>query len=44
MNTAISRTGGFSQKAIEPFASGVKATEVLSAYLKACMLQNNLNG
>ena len=44
MNTAISRTGGFSQKAIEPFASGVKATQVLQSYLAAMMIKSNLTG
>ena len=42
MNTAISRTGGFSQKAIEPFSSGVKATSVLQRYLEAMQLTSTL--
>jgi hypothetical protein len=42
MNTMISRTGGVSQKAIEPFASGVKSTMLLRNYLQAMHLRNTL--
>ena len=39
MNTMISRTGGVSMKAIEPFAGGVKATAALKSYLNAMHLR-----
>jgi hypothetical protein len=42
MNTMLSRTGGVSQKAIEPYAGGVKATATMSAYLTAMHLKNTL--
>lgn len=42
MNTMISRTGGVSMDAIEPYAGKVKSTETLSAYLTAMHLMNNL--
>lgn len=42
MNTMISRTGGVSLKAIEPYSGKVKSTETLSAMLTAMHLQNNL--
>ena len=42
MNTMISRTGGVSQKAIEPFAGGVKVTTTLKTYLAAMMLSSTL--
>lgn len=42
MNTMISRSGGVSMKAIEPFAGGVKATTTLRTYLQAMHLRTTL--
>lgn len=42
MNTMIDRTGGVSLRAIQPFSSGVKATQSLSSFLKAMHLNNTL--
>ena len=42
MNTMISRTGGVSLNAIEPYSGKVQSTETLSAYLTAMHLTNNL--
>ena len=42
MNTMISRTGGVSMKAIEPFAGEVKATSALRAVLTAMHLKTTL--
>jgi hypothetical protein len=42
MNTMISRTGGVSMKAIEPFAGGVKATQALKTYLAGMHLKSTL--
>lgn len=39
LNTMIARTGGVSLKAIEPFASGVKATQALKTYLSGMHLR-----
>ena len=42
MNTMISRTGGVSMKAIEPFAGEVKATSALRSVLTAMHLKTTL--
>lgn len=42
MNTMISRSGGVSMKAIEPYAGGVKATTTLRCYLNAMHLRATL--
>jgi hypothetical protein len=42
MNTMISRTGKVSLKAIEPFSSGVKSTQSLSAMLNGMHLKNTI--
>lgn len=39
MTTMISRTGGVSLKAIEPFAGGVKSTQTLKSYLTGMHLR-----
>lgn len=44
MTTSISRTGGVSQKAIEPYAGGVKSTDTLRIMLTCMHLQNTLGG
>ena len=40
MNAMISRTGGVSMKAIEPFAGGVKSTHTLKSYLAGMHLRS----
>lgn len=42
LNASISRTGGASQKALEPFASGVKSVQALKAHLNAMQLKTTL--
>ena len=42
MNTVIGRTGRVSQAEIEPYAGGVKSTQVLRAYLTAAHLESDL--
>ena len=42
MNTVISRTGGVSLKGISAYASGVKSTQALNAYLNAMQLSSTL--
>ena len=42
MNASISKTGGVSQKAIEPLAGGVKSTETLNIFLTCMHLSNTL--
>lgn len=42
MDASISRTGGVSLKAIEPYAGTVRASQTLSAYLTGMHLSNNL--
>jgi hypothetical protein len=42
MNTTISRTGGVSLKAIEPFSGNVKSTDTLKAMLNGMHIQNTL--
>jgi hypothetical protein len=42
MNTLISRTGGVSQKALEPYSSKVKSTQVLDVLFKAMHIQTTL--
>ena len=42
MNAMLNRTGGFSQKAIEPFAGGVKAKQTLKSYLTGMHLSSTL--
>jgi hypothetical protein len=42
MNTMIARTGGVSQKAIEPYSGGVKATQTLKSYLAGMHLKATL--
>lgn len=42
MNTSISRSGGVSLKAIEPYTSGVTSTKTVHAILMAMHLEGNL--
>lgn len=42
MNTMISRTGGVSLKAIEPFASGVESTKTMKTFLTAMHIRSTL--
>lgn len=42
LNASISRTGAASQKALEPFTSGVKSVQALKAHLTAMQLKSTL--
>lgn len=42
MNTLISRTGGVTQKEVEPYTEGVRSTQVLKVYLTSAHLESDL--